>query len=329
MPGPPKRPAKKKPPTKPAAVPAGLPSSEHSDINDIVRSILPDAGPDPDTAPLSELAQNPWNPRYGYNNPQVVALSESLTLHGQIDRVPVMPTDLFVTYFPDHADKVVGSRWVLLDGNRRYAAAELAELPELRIDVAHTLTESALEVRESVLLRNIHHEALPPLLEARELEALVAVLGSQVKVAQRLSRTQGWVSQRLSLLRLAEPIQRDLAHGRVTIEHARAVAKVADPEQQVAALHQLQAAAKEATEAAAGARTKQPAATPDADEGTGAAGGKQRPDQTAADASPRAPRIQVAGSTVAELAAALVDKLDTAQLRELVDLLDNPATITS
>ncbi len=330
MPGPPKRPAKKKPPrTNPAPVPRGLPSSQHSDINDIVNSILPGAAPDPDDAPLSELAQNPWNPRYGYDNPKVKELAESLRQHGQIDRITVMPTALFLNYFPEYAkdDEVSASRWVITDGNRRYAAATLAELPKLRISVAHTLIESAVEVRESVLVRSIHHEALPPLLEARELAALVAELGSQAKVAQRLGRTQGWVSQRLSLLKLAEPIQRDLARGRVTIEHARAVAKVADPEQQLALLHQLQTAV---AEAAAGTQPEQPAkstAEP-ADKGTGEAGGKQRPDRPTAGASPQVPRIRVDGTTVAELAAALVDKLDAAQLRELVDLLNEQAGIT-
>jgi ParB family chromosome partitioning protein len=72
--------------------------------------------------------------------------------------------------------------------------------------------------------------------EARALQRLLAIHGSQTALAQRLHRSQGWVSQRLALLSLTPELQ---AHvGKDPIDLLRAVGSM-PPEQQEAALEAL------------------------------------------------------------------------------------------
>ncbi|WP_444875956.1 ParB/RepB/Spo0J family partition protein [Streptomyces canus] len=58
------------------------------------------------------------------------------------------------------------------------------------------------ELLESALVANIHRQDLEELDEARALQRLLAIHGSQTALAKRLQRSQGWVSQRLALLNL-------------------------------------------------------------------------------------------------------------------------------
>jgi ParB family chromosome partitioning protein len=105
-------------------------------------------------------------------------------------------------------------------------------------------------ILESALVANIHRNDLDPLDEARALQRLLALHGSQVKLAKRLRKSQGWVSQRLALLNLSPELQAVV--GEEPVELLRTVAKEPQDRQE-AALEELKAerARKEAERKAA------------------------------------------------------------------------------
>ncbi|MFB8760688.1 ParB/RepB/Spo0J family partition protein [Streptomyces nigra] len=87
--------------------------------------------------------------------------------------------------------------------------------------------------RHGFLVANIHRQDLSELDEARALQRLLAIHGSQTALAKRLHRSQEWVSQRLALLGLTPELQARI--GGEPIDLLRAVGSK-PPEQQEPAL---------------------------------------------------------------------------------------------
>lgn len=85
---------------------------------------------------------------------------------------------------------------------------------------------------DAVLVENIHRQALPPLREAAALQLLVERHGSQRKVAQRIGKSQGFISQRLALLTLPDALRTAVGDRTLTVESARRIAALPSEQQQ-------------------------------------------------------------------------------------------------
>lgn len=236
--------------------------------------------PDARTAKLADLAHNPFNPRQELGDLQETA--DSLLERGQIQPVTVVTRQAFLGAHPGQDDHLGTARYVVIDGNRRLAAARLAGLDDLRIDVNDTLAASAADIIESALVANIHREALTPLEEAEALATLVKVHGSQRQVARRVGKTHVWVSQRLALRDLTPELKGALRDGDITVEDARQVARL--PKDQQAA------DAAERKERRENPPVKDPPAPPPAPEPASSGNGVTSQDQAAGESSaPRPP----------------------------------------
>ncbi len=109
---------------------------------------------------------------------------------------------------PDRqADLEPDTTHVVIDGSSRLAAAREAGLATIKVMVSDDQGSSSEELLESALVANIHRQDLGELDEARALERLLAIHGSQRDLARRLHRSQAWVSQRLALLNLTPELQ--------------------------------------------------------------------------------------------------------------------------
>lgn len=199
---------------------------------------LPDSARTPTWARLDELAHRPGNPRDGYSGETFDELVESLRIAGQLQPATVVGRDVYLAHFPDAADEVGDARYVVVMGNRRLAAARAAGLERLDITVKDHLAGTNPRVSEAALMENLHRESVPPLLEARELAALVEEHGSQSAVAERLAKTPAWVSQRISLLKLTAELQEQLRAGELSFREARGLTATA-PEEQPAKLAEM------------------------------------------------------------------------------------------
>ncbi|MCD2191377.1 ParB/RepB/Spo0J family partition protein [Actinomycetospora soli] len=182
------------------------------------------AGPAPTSAPLPDLSHNPHNPRDGYDDDATRELAASMESLGQLQPATVVSRDVFLAHYPDDTEQIGVARWVVIMGNRRLAAAHLAGLDQLAITVADHLGGTDPKLTEALLVENLHREALPPLLEARELQALVELHGSNSAVARRIGKTDAWVSQRLGLRKLAPEAARALQAGELSFREARGLA---------------------------------------------------------------------------------------------------------
>ncbi|MEW1568881.1 ParB/RepB/Spo0J family partition protein [Streptomyces sp. NPDC093509] len=194
-----------------------------------------DAVAAPTELSLHRINPNPDNPRSRLGD--LTGLAGSLKTHGQKQAITVMNRDAYVRANPDReADLEPDTTHVVVDGSSRLAAAREAGLNRLKVMVSDDQGTTSEELLESALVANIHRQALEELDEARALERLLAIYGSQRALATRFHRSQGWVSQRLALLNLTPELQARI--GQEPIDLLRAVGNKR-AEQQEAALDEL------------------------------------------------------------------------------------------
>ncbi|WP_331751460.1 ParB/RepB/Spo0J family partition protein (plasmid) [Streptomyces sp. NBC_00715] len=194
-----------------------------------------DAVAAPTELSLHRISPNPDNPRSKLGD--LTDLAGSLKTHGQKQAITVMNRDAYVRANPEReTDLEPDTTHVVVDGSSRLAAAREAGLDTLKVMVSDDQGTTSEELLESALVANIHRQALEELDEARALERLLAIYGSQRALATRLHRSQGWVSQRLALLNLTPELQARI--GQEPIDLLRAVGNK-PAEQQEAALDEL------------------------------------------------------------------------------------------
>lgn len=175
------------------------------------------------TIALSKLRVWPGNPRKTINRLDLTDLSNSLRERGML--VP-----LIVRPLPKKSGKVTHE---VIEGQRRFLAAELAELTEVPVIVSELDDASALEV---AIAANAQRSDTPPLEEAAAIERLVNEHGRRPdQVADKLGRTITWVTQRLRLLNLCEDARSMLASEFITLRHANIIAAL-DVQSQIAVL---------------------------------------------------------------------------------------------
>ncbi|MER8062481.1 MULTISPECIES: ParB/RepB/Spo0J family partition protein [unclassified Streptomyces] len=191
----------------------------------------------PTELPVDRISPNPDNPRSALGD--LTDLAGSLKTHGQKQAITVMNRDAFVKANPgQEAALQPDTTHVVVDGSSRLAAAREAGLATVKVMVSDDQGTTSEELLESALVANIHRQDLEEIDEARALQRLLAIHGSQRALAKRLHRSQGWVSQRLALLNLTPELQALV--GEEPIDLLRAVGnKPAD--QQEAALRELKA----------------------------------------------------------------------------------------
>ncbi|MEU6979672.1 ParB/RepB/Spo0J family partition protein [Streptomyces sp. NPDC046371] len=215
--------------------------------------------------PVDDISLNPDNPRSKLGN--LTELAGSLRDHGQKAAVSVMGRTAYLAANPERGDALEPkTRYVVIDGNSRLAAAREAGLKTIKVMVDDELGADPNGLLESALVANVHRKDLDPLDEARVLEQLLGVHGSQEALAARLHRSQGWVSQRLGLLTLTPELTERLVKGEESASNLRAVGRK-PAEEQEAALDRLKAeqeAAKKARRAARAQTLSKPSPTPGA-----------------------------------------------------------------
>ncbi|MFE1250812.1 ParB/RepB/Spo0J family partition protein [Streptomyces sp. NPDC058735] len=208
----------------------------------------------PTELPPHRISLNPDNPRSSLGD--LTDLAGSLRTHGQKQAITVMNRDAYIKANPEREpDLEPDTTHVVIDGSSRLAAARDAGLTTIKVMVSDDQGATSEELLESALVANIHRQDLSELDEARALQRLLTIHGSQTALAKRLHRSQGWVSQRLALLNLTPELQARI--GEDPIDLLRAVGSK-PPEQQEPALAALkQERARKESERQERKRTKQ------------------------------------------------------------------------
>lgn len=158
--------------------------------------------------PVENLEPNPQQPRIDFGHEELRSLSDSIRQKGVIQPLIVRP-------------KAELGKYEIVAGERRWRAAQMAQLHEVPV-VIRELTDS--EVLEVAIIENIQRENLNAIEEALGFKQLMSRFGhTQEKLAEALSRSRSHVANLLRLLTLPEDVQSMVRAGTLTAGHARAL----------------------------------------------------------------------------------------------------------
>ena len=158
------------------------------------------------TLPLDALETSPFQPRKALNAEQLAALAASIKEHGIIQPILV---------------RRVGDRNQIVAGERRWRAAQLAEIE--RIPVRY-LDLSDAQAMELALVENLQREDLTTIEIAQGIQELVNRLElTHEEVAQKIGISRTAVTNKLRLLQLPERVIEMLENEEITEGHARAL----------------------------------------------------------------------------------------------------------
>ncbi|MEA4832241.1 MAG: ParB/RepB/Spo0J family partition protein [Oscillospiraceae bacterium] len=163
---------------------------------------------------ITDIDQNPYQPRKIFEDDSLIALADSIKQYGIISPLLV---------------KKSGSRFQLIAGERRLRAAKLVAFKSVPCIIFDSIGES--RQAELSLIENIQRENLNIFEQAQAIEALVSMHKlTQEQVAQKLSMSQSAIANKLRLLRFDADERDEMIKNSLSERHARALLKIFEPD---------------------------------------------------------------------------------------------------
>lgn len=161
----------------------------------------------PNSLPVEKLQRGAYQPRTNMDKESLQDLAASIESQGIIQPILVRP--------------ISGDRYEIIAGERRWRAAQIAQLDEVPVLVRDIPDEAALAV---ALIENIQRENLNPIEEAVGLKRLVDEFElTHEQMAKSVGRSRTAVTNLLRLLSLSHGARQLLEHGKIEMGHARAL----------------------------------------------------------------------------------------------------------
>jgi ParB/RepB/Spo0J family partition protein len=151
------------------------------------------------------------NYRTTFDQESLQELAQSIKQHGIIQALTVRP------------HPVEKNKYELIAGERRLRASLLAELKEIPVRVQHLTDEEAEEIR---LIENLHRQDVHPLQEAAVYSDMLKRLFSPKAIAEKVGKSEKFVSQRLSLNGLNTYWQAIFSEGGINLAAALLIARL-------------------------------------------------------------------------------------------------------
>jgi ParB family chromosome partitioning protein len=171
--------------------------------------------PGDQAVPIEKIVPNPDQPRRSFTEEALAELAESIRAKGVIQPLIVRPN-------PRQA-----GTWEIVAGERRWRAAQRAQLHELPVIVRDFDDTEVLEV---AIIENIQRADLNPVEEAAGYRQLMDRFGhTQEKLSQALGKSRSHIANLLRLLTLPDDVLEMLRSGSLTAGHARALVTAEDP----------------------------------------------------------------------------------------------------
>ena len=173
--------------------------------------ILPVSEPADLEIDLDLIEPNPQQPRTRFDDLELDQLAQSIRENGVVQPIVVRRVD---------------NRYQIVAGERRWRAAQRAELRRIPAVVRDVSDEKLLEL---ALVENIQRQELNPIEEGKAYLKLIEGLGlTQEVVAQRVGKDRTVITTMIRLLRLPPDIQSAIEKGVLTAGHGRALLSTDD-----------------------------------------------------------------------------------------------------
>ena len=165
---------------------------------------------------ITDLKNNPDQPRKEFDQDLITDLADSLRSHGLLQPILVRPD---------------GEYYRVIAGERRLRAAQIAGFSRVTCIVQQC---SDQEMAERALIENIQRTDLSPIEEGSAYNRLIEEYGmTQEQVAQRVGKARATVANLLRVLQLPNDVLDLLRNNTISLGHAKVLVGVKDPAIQV------------------------------------------------------------------------------------------------
>ena len=173
--------------------------------------------------PIYKVEPNPDQPRHDFDEEELQALSESISVHGVIQPLTVR--------------EMPNGYYQIIAGERRWRAARMANISDVPVIVVEADDKKAMEL---ALIENLQRQDLNPVEEALGYQSLIEEYGlTQEEAASRVGKSRPAVANALRLLGLCPEVLDMLKSGAISAGHARAVLTLKTEKQQVEAAKKI------------------------------------------------------------------------------------------
>jgi len=164
--------------------------------------------------PIEQLQPGKYQPRSQMDPARLQELADSIRAQGMIQPIVV---------------RAIGrDRYEIIAGERRWRAAQLAELRDVPVVLREVDDHAALAM---ALIENIQREDLNPLEEAVALQRLIDEFAlTHQQAADAVGRSRAAVSNLLRLLELPDGVRKLVERGSIEMGHARALLTLPEPQ---------------------------------------------------------------------------------------------------
>ena len=173
--------------------------------------------------PIYKVEPNPDQPRQDFDEEELQALADSITVHGVIQPLTVR--------------QLPSGYYQIIAGERRWRAARLANLSEVPVVVMEADDKKAMEL---ALIENLQRQDLNPVEEALGYQVLIEQYGlTQEEAATRVGKSRPAVANALRLLGLCPEVLEKVKKGELSAGHARAILTLKTEKKQLEAAQKI------------------------------------------------------------------------------------------
>lgn len=166
--------------------------------------------------PIYKVEPNPDQPRQDFDEEELQALADSITVHGIIQPLTVR--------------EMPNGYYQIIAGERRWRAARMANLSDVPAVIIEADDKKAMEL---ALIENLQRQDLNPLEEALGYQTLMNEYGlTQEEAAGRVGKSRPAVANALRLLGLCPEVQERVRKGELSAGHARAILQLKSEKKQ-------------------------------------------------------------------------------------------------
>lgn len=157
--------------------------------------------------PIESIVVDSKQPRKKFDEEKIRELADSIKQHGLLQSILVR--------------KIKTDKFQLIVGERRLRACKLLGMKTIKADVKELADAQAFEIQ---LVENLQREDLDPLEEAEGFQKMIAEFKyTQDAVAEKVSKSREYVTNKLRLLKLPDETKQNLREGKITEGHARSL----------------------------------------------------------------------------------------------------------
>jgi ParB family chromosome partitioning protein len=185
-------------------------------LGDVAMPSSPDRGTSVGAVAMDRIDANPFQPRSDFDPAELESLAQSIRVQGVLQPILVRP------------HPTAPERFQIVAGERRFRAAMQAGLNEIPA-IEREMDDSDAAV--VALVENLQRQDLNPIEEAEGYQRLLTDFGlTHEALGYAVSKSRAHIGNTVRLLRLPEPVLRDVRSGTLSSGHARVLINAPNPE---------------------------------------------------------------------------------------------------